>query len=74
MIAPSKYVTTNKSILGQATAVLKSRQSGATVSELWDKVRDTEPELSYERFILCLDFLYIVGLVDIEGGTLEWRN
>ncbi|MDX3087692.1 MULTISPECIES: ABC-three component system middle component 6 [Streptomyces] len=74
MIAPSKYVTTDKAILGQATIVLKSRQSGATVSELWDKVRKGDPDLSYERFILCLDFLYIVGLVDIEGGTLEWRN
>ncbi|MFH8696722.1 ABC-three component system middle component 6 [Streptomyces chartreusis] len=74
MIAPSKYVNTKNSLLGQSTALLAVRQDGTTVSELWDKVREAGTDISYERFILCLDFLYAVGLVEIQGGTLSWHR
>lgn len=74
MIAPTKYVNTANSILGQAGEVLLHRRDGATVSSLWDDVRERATGISYERFVLCLDFLHVVGLVDIEGGTLRWRR
>lgn len=73
MIAPDKYVKTSNSILGQAAEVLALRENEMTVSSLWDKVREREA-VSYERFVLCLDFLYIVGLLDLREGTLAWRQ
>ncbi|MGW7312638.1 ABC-three component system middle component 6 [Streptomyces sp. NPDC054865] len=74
MIAPNKYVNTRNSILGQASSILALRNSGATVSSLWNEVRDKGDDISYERFILCLDFLYAVGIVELDGGTLSWRR
>ncbi|MGW1119780.1 ABC-three component system middle component 6 [Streptomyces tanashiensis] len=74
MIAPTKYVNTKNSILGQASSILKLRKNGTTVSSFWDEVREKEGEISYERFILCLDFLHTVGIVELDGGTLSWRR
>jgi hypothetical protein len=74
MIAPNKYVNTKNSLLGQASSLLAMRKNGTTVSSLWDEIREKENDISYERFILCLDFLYILGVVDLDGGTLSWRR
>ena len=74
MIAPNKYVSTQNSLLGQASVVLARRREGATVSAVWEDIRESGLDLSYERFILCLDFLFSVGIVDIEGGVLLWQN
>ncbi|MEV7801932.1 ABC-three component system middle component 6 [Microbispora sp. NPDC088329] len=73
MIAPNKYVQTSHSILGQAAEILTLRRSGMSISSLWDEVK-AKKHISYERFILSLDFLYAVGLVDLHEGTLLWRH
>ncbi|MFE0037660.1 ABC-three component system middle component 6 [Streptomyces sp. NPDC059015] len=74
MIAPNKYINTKNSILGQSSVILALRKSSTTVSSLWDEVRAKEEDISYERFILCLDFLYTVGIVSLDRGTLSWRH
>ncbi|MET9597427.1 ABC-three component system middle component 6 [Streptomyces sp. NPDC006459] len=74
MIAPSKYVSTSNSLLGQASVILSIRKPDSTVSALWDDVRRSGVDISYERFILCLDFLYTVGMLDLSEGTLSWRG
>ncbi|MFD5570147.1 ABC-three component system middle component 6 [Streptomyces cadmiisoli] len=74
MIAPNKYVDTKNSILGQASSILALRKTSTTVSSLWDEVREKGDNISYERFILCLDFLYIVGIVELDKGILSWRH
>lgn len=73
MIAPSKYVQTTHSILGQAAEILVHRESDMSVSALWEKVRSVD-SISYERFVLCLDFLFTLGLVELRDGILEWRR
>ncbi len=73
MITPNKYLQTSHSILGQAAIILTLRKSGMSVSSLWDEVRG-QKKITYERFVLALDFLYTVGLVDLREGTLVWRH
>jgi hypothetical protein len=73
MIAPNKYVQTAHTILGQAAEILTLRKGETSVSSLWDEVR-SKGGLPYERFILSLDFLYSMGLVDLRDGLLTWRR
>jgi hypothetical protein len=40
------------------------------VTALWERVRET-PELGfYWRFVLVLDFLFAIGVVDLEDGII----
>jgi len=71
MILPDKYVTTPYSLLGQSALLLKVRQDGMTVSDLWTAVQGS---ISYERFLLALDFLFVVGAVDVDRGMLRWSS
>lgn len=71
MILPDKYVSTPYSLLGQSALLLKFRRPGMTVSDLWAAVQDV---LSYERFLLALDFLFIIGVVDLDRGILRWSR
>lgn len=71
MILPDKYVTTPYSLLGQSALLLKFRRNGMTVSDLWTAVQGS---VSYERFVLALDFLFLIGAVDLDRGTLRWSR
>jgi hypothetical protein len=42
-----------------------------TITTLWNKV-STNPNFdSFEKFILTLDFLYIIGAIQIDEGLLR---
>jgi hypothetical protein len=71
MILPDKYVDTAHSLLGQAALLLKLRRPDMTVSDLWGIAQSN---LSYERFILALDFLFAIGIVELRRGTLWWSR
>lgn len=72
MLLPDKYVREGSSILGQAANLLRLRRPGMTVSDLWYSVRESSIEMSYDRFILSLDLLYILGAVDVSEGVIRW--
>lgn len=71
MILPDKYVDMDHSLLGQSALLLSNRRHGMTVSDLWESVRES---LSYERYILALDMLFMLGIVDLHDGSLRWRR
>ncbi|WP_425583242.1 ABC-three component system middle component 6 [Streptosporangium oxazolinicum] len=73
MILPNKYIQTSHSLLGQASEILVLRRQGLSVSSLWDEVRNAT-SISYEQFILALDLLYAINLLDINEGTLRWPS
>ena len=73
MILPTKYVQERASLLGQAAHLLSMRRQEMTVSELWTEAREAEDfSMSYDTFVLALDFLYIVGAVKLRDGVLLW--
>jgi len=71
VILPDKYVDTQHSLLGQASVLIEARGQEMTVSELWTRVQG---RLSYERFILGLDLLFMLGVVELRGGLLRWSE
>jgi hypothetical protein len=56
--------------------VLRKLQTPKTVSALWEDLRSADrgdlsaPELTYDWFVLVLDFLFAVNAVEISSGLL----
>lgn len=73
MILPTKYIPASDSVLGRAGAILPLRESNPTVSELWHSYRRARPEDSFDSFTAALTLLFMLGVVTINTGVLEWQ-
>ena len=73
MILPTKYIPASDSVLGRAGAILPLRESNPTVSELWNSYRRARPEDSFDSFTAALTLLFMLGVVTINTGVLEWE-
>jgi len=70
MILPTKHIKAQYSLLGAGATLLRYLDRPQTVTGLWDRVRGN-PELSvYWRFILALDFLFAMGMVELADGLI----
>lgn len=47
------------------------RANPATVSSLWERVKDSPEVPGFERFVLALDLLYIMGAITLEDGLIR---
>lgn len=71
MILPNKHLLSQDSLIGVGGLLLtKIGSGGTTVSKLWEGVRDRREVGTYDRFILALDTLYLLGYLNLEGGML----
>lgn len=74
MLLPSKYVTLERSLVGQASAILRHREADKTVSELWAKLVSMDSTWTFDRFTLALSLLFGLGAVTIQNGVLIWTT
>jgi hypothetical protein len=72
MIVPTKYVPAPESTLGLACTLLVMRDGNQTISELWLAFRAAHPSSTFDRFVEALTLLYLLGVVEIDEGTLLW--
>lgn len=70
MILPTKHISPPRSLLGVGALVLTHLDRPCTVTALWDRVHVLPEVATFERFVLALDLLYIMGVVDIVDGVL----
>lgn len=71
MILPNKHLLSQDSLIGVGGLLLtKIGSGGTTVSKLWEGVRDRREVGTYDRFILALDTLYLLGYLNLEDGML----
>ena len=73
MILPTKHVSFSYSLLGVGAVLLKELSHPLTLTALWDKVRSCKGVGSYQRFILALDMLYLLGAIELQAGLLRRR-
>ncbi|MGD2247156.1 MAG: hypothetical protein PVF58_02035 [Candidatus Methanofastidiosia archaeon] len=45
-----------------------------TVSSLWEKARNNKEIKTFEEFILTLDVLYMLGLIEFKDGIIRRRK
>lgn len=71
MILPNKNVILRYSLLGAGSKVISELKSPQTVTSLWDKVCNYEEINTFEKYILALDFLYMIGIIEMEKGLVK---
>lgn len=74
MLLPDKYVTVERSLLGQAALILRRRTSDQTISELWASLVSSDHDWTFERFALALTLLFGLGAVRLRNGILDWAT
>jgi hypothetical protein len=71
MILPTKHISTRNSLLGIGATILVHLNSPRTVTSLWNSVSKAPEIGTFERFVLALDLLYMLGAVEIQEGLLH---
>ncbi len=71
MILPSKHISEEQALLGVGAVLLRNLDHPQTVTSLWDRVRDDQSVGTYERFVLALDLLHIMGVINLSQGILK---
>jgi hypothetical protein len=70
MIVPTKYLTESETILGIGSIILSKLQKESSLSELWENIKWNSYVGTYERFILGLDLLFFLGIIDIRNNRI----
>ena len=71
MIMPTKHVTIRHSLIGQSMLVLQKLNRPKTTSTLWSQVKHSDEIRSYERFLMAVDLLFILGAIELREGLLR---
>ncbi|MEU4840062.1 ABC-three component system middle component 6 [Nocardia testacea] len=74
MLLPDKYVSVDRSLLGQSAKILRARGEEQTVSELWSLVSESDHSWTFDRFALALSLLFALGSVELKNGILGWST
>ena len=74
MILPTKTCSLSNSLLGFGTVVLESLNSPTTVTSLWEKIHNEDQQITFEKFILTLDLLYLLSVIEFDQGLLRRKT
>ncbi len=70
MIMPSKYLKEDEALIGLGAILLQNLHEKANLSVLWEDVKRAESVCTFERFVLALDLLFLLGLIDIQKNEV----
>ena len=70
MIMPSKYIQEGEALLGVGAALLPVIEKHPDLSEMWDEAKKIDSVGNFERFVLALDLLYLMGLIETKSGRI----
>ena len=79
MILPTKHLSQERALLTTGAKLLSQLTHPMTVSSLWENVVSQSNEsggrinvsVRYERFVLTLDLLYLIGAIELNEGLLS---
>ena len=74
MILPGKHLGYDRALLGVGGELLTQLNEPRTVSELWERTRQTRSDqsfpITFDWFILALSFLYAIAAIDYAEGLV----
>lgn len=70
MILPTKFIREEESIIGISSLILGKIDSKRELLKLWEDVKKFEVMGNFKRFVLALDLLYMLGLIDIKKNEI----
>ncbi|MEJ1938599.1 ABC-three component system middle component 6 [Nostoc sp. NIES-2111] len=71
MILPDKNISIEHSLLYTGSEVLSKLDGSPTIASLWLACKDLPSVQNYTRFVLALDFLFIIGAIDYKRSRLS---
>lgn len=77
MILPTKHLSKERSIIGVGGEVLLILNKPMTISSLWNNIKESRKRiygnsfLSFDWFILSLDFLFMLNLIEFKSGKID---
>ncbi|WP_348256745.1 ABC-three component system middle component 6 [Leptolyngbya sp. PL-A3] len=74
MILPTKHISTRNSLLGVGAIIIGHLNYPRTVTSLWSDLSKLPEVATFERFVLVLDLLYMIGAIELEEGLLYKRH
>jgi hypothetical protein len=74
MILPNKTIRLENSLLGVGAIVLSACTAPQTVSSLWERLKNKNEINTFGKFVLTLDFLYTIGLLDLDNELIEIKK
>lgn len=76
MILPTKNISPDRALLTLAGRVFDRLNEPRTVSGVWDEIRSQQKSraVAYEWFILAVDLLYLMQLVQFDEDGLLRRS
>lgn len=80
MILPSKHLPQDRALLTVGAHVLTLLAHPKTISALWEELNRldaglaaTPRRITYDWFLLALDLLYALGIIELESGLVARR-
>ncbi|MBR6995768.1 MAG: hypothetical protein IKH96_07075 [Ruminococcus sp.] len=70
MILPDKNIKLEYSLLNCGAIILMELIEPQTLSLLWDKVKKSKFIVSYEKYLLVLDYLYMIKAIELKDGLI----
>lgn len=81
MILPSKHLSQDRALLTVGAHILTFLAHPKTVSALWEQLNRHDVGLavasrriSYDWFLLALDLLFSLGVIELESGLVARRT
>ena len=81
MILPTKRLSIESSLFGVGADVLRLLNQPKSISRVWEEMKVARQEynergerLTFEWFVLALDFLFLMELISLEDGVLTKRR
>lgn len=80
MILPTKHLNEERSILRIGAEILLLLGNEVTISRLWSDFQNYRLEelevkpVTYDWFILALDLLFMLGVIEFGEGKITRRN
>lgn len=74
MILPNKTIRLSQSVLGMSGELIRLVDGPQTVSLLWEKSKSVKQINSFDKFLLSLDLLFALGLIEYDlslGGLIR---
>jgi hypothetical protein len=76
MILPTKRLDENRSLVVIGAEIIQLLNEPKTVSRLWEEIKLKRTErlgsssLTYDWFVLALDFLFLVNTIKLDRGKI----
>lgn len=71
MILPSKHLKTAYSLIWTGGILLQKLKEPKSVGLLWEEVKSDAYLRNYQRYVLSLDLLYLLSIIDLEDGLIK---